>query len=205
MVFNIEKAHSFVPNVYEPKINELKRTGLQIGDLASKFIRFGPPNQGKNLAKLAVTLNPKKVELWLILAEGQMRSNEMDDALESIKIAKEINPNLASLWFAEASIELQKNQPKNAVKLLQYGLRLDSNNANAHFQLGNAKLLLGELKPSLKSFTKATKLNPKFWQALNNQSLVYFEFNKIEKAISIWKNVLQITNDAEPKLALAAA
>ncbi len=205
IVFNVEKVYSFVPQVYEPKIQDLKKTGLRIGDLASKFIRYGPPREGKNLAKLAVALHPKKVELWVILAEGQIRNNELKDALLSIKTAKEIDPSLASLWFAEASIALQRNEPKTAVELLEEGLKLDSKNANAHFQLGNAKLLLGRLKSALKSFKQSTKLQPQFWQAANNQGLVYFELGNIKKAISIWRDVLKMTNDAEPKLALAAA
>ncbi|ABX07936.1 hypothetical protein [Prochlorococcus marinus] len=207
--FNIlipnQRSFAFIPSVYEPNTKELKVTGLSIGDMAAKFIRFGPIKQGTNLAKLAVSLNPEKVELWIILAEGQMKTNQLEDALLSIQKAKSYNSSLANIWFAEASIALNLKKPKYAITSLESGLKIDPNNPTAYFQLGNAKFILNKTNSALKAFQKASELKPNFWQAINNQGLVHYEMNNIKKAIYLWRKVLGITNDAEPKLALAAA
>ncbi|KGG13762.1 MULTISPECIES: tetratricopeptide repeat protein [Prochlorococcus] len=196
---------AFTPTIYEPNVNELKRTGIKIGQIAAKFIRFGPTKEGTNLAKLAVALNPEEIELWMILAEGEMRRNNLEEALSSIQKAKSYNPKIASLWFAEASIALNQNKPENAIDAIKNGLKLEPNNSTAYFQLGNANLILKNHKSALDAFIEASKINPNFWQSINNQGLVLYELNKIDKAIAKWKEALSITNDAEPKLALAAA
>ena len=202
---NHNRVYGFIPNIYEPNAEHLRMTGNRMASIASKFIQYGPTKEGTNLAKLAVTLYPKKVELWMILAEGQIKINKLDDAMVSINKAKIYNPELPELWFAEASISLRQNKPQKAIKAIQLGLKFDPKNAIAYFQLGNAKLILNKKSEALKDFVKSSKLKPDYWQSKNNQGLVLYELGKKEQAISIWRNVLKITNDAEPKLALAAA
>ena len=58
---------------------------------------------------------------------------------------------------------------------------------------------------SLEAFKKATDINPKFWQAINNQALVYYELGFKKKAIKTWREVILLKSDPEPKLALAIA
>ena len=89
--------------------------------------------------------------------------------------------------------------------LITRGLQLDPNNASAYFDLGNARIMQGELPLALKSFEQATALKPEFWEALNNQALVLFEMGQRQEAVRRWRRVLKLETNAEPMLALAAA
>ncbi len=198
-------AQSFIPYVYEPKEEDLKKTSLSVGRTAAQLIHFGQIKEASRLAKLAVKLNPEDERLWSILAETQIRNNLLDDARNSIQKAKSLSPSNGSLFFAEASIVLQQKNPNKAVKIIQEGLKLDPENAGAYFQLGNIRIMQNKSRLALKSFKKATQIKPDFWEALNNQGLILFEIDKIQEAVKTWRKVLTIKENAEPMLALAVA
>jgi len=200
-----QPSKSFAPKVYQPNIENLKKTGLEIGYTAAHLIKIGQAKEGTGLAKVAISLNPEEIELWMILAEGQIRSNKLNEAIKSINKAKTYDPKIASLWFAEASIALNQKKADLAISSLTYGLKIDPNNSRAYFQLGNAKIMKRNFNSALKDFQKAFDLNNQLWQASNNEGLVLYELGRRKKAIKTWEKVLLIKEDAEPKLALAAA
>ncbi len=196
---------SFVPYVYVPKPNSLKNTGINIGRTASQLIKLGKYEEAARLGELAVRVQPKDERLWSILAEAQLRSKDFKKAAESLAKAKKLNPRNASLWFAEATLAMKQKQIKNAISLIDAGLNLDPQNAEAYFQLGNARILEAKLILAKKAFKEASKIDPSFWAAINNEALVEFELGEINKAIENWKKVLSIKKNAEPMLALASA
>ncbi len=198
-------AYSFTPYIYEPNPEELKKTGISIGKTAAQLLHLGQNKEAEKLALLAVQIQPNDDRLWSILAEAQVRNNNITAAIKSIRKAKDINPKKASLWFAEASLELQKNEIGNAIKLLSQGLIFNPKNEIAYFQLGNARIMENNLNLALKAFERAITLKPNFWEAKNNKGIVLFELDKTNKAILEWESVLTITENAEPMLALAAA
>ena len=198
-------ARALVPYVYTPSTQELEGAGIGIGRTAAQLLRLGQPEEASRLAALAVRLQPNDERLWSVLAEAQLRSDQLNDAAGSLAKAKSLNPGKAGLWFAEASLALRDNRPDDAVPLLDEGLRLDPKNAGAYFDLGNARVMQDDLRQALRAFEKATSIKPSFWEALNNQALVLFEMGNTSEAIKRWRSVLKIKSNAEPMLALAAA
>ena len=198
-------ARALVPYVYTPSTQELEGAGIGIGRTAAQLLRLGQPEEASRLAALAVRLQPNDERLWSVLAEAQLRSDQLNDAAGSLAKAKSLNPGKAGLWFAEASLALRDNRPDDAVPLLDEGLRLDPKNAGAYFDLGNARVMQDDLRQALRAFEKATSIKPSFWEALNNQALVLFEMGNTSEAIKRWRSVLKIKRNAEPMLALAAA
>ena len=198
-------ARALVPYVYTPSTQELEGAGVGIGRTAAQLLRLGQPEEASRLAALAVRLQPNDERLWSVLAEAQLRSDQLNDAAGSLAKAKSLNPGKAGLWFAEASLALRDNRPDDAVPLLDEGLRLDPKNAGAYFDLGNARVMQDDLRQALRAFEKATSIKPSFWEALNNQALVLFEMGNTSEAIKRWRSVLKIKRNAEPMLALAAA
>jgi tetratricopeptide (TPR) repeat protein len=189
-------AQALVPYVYVPRPQELEGAGLGIAQAAGRLLR---------LAALTVQLLPQDPRGWLLLAEAQLRSNQLKAAAVSLARAKQLDPRNAGIWFAEGSLALRNSNPQQAVGLLQEGLRLDSRNAGAFFDLGNAHLLLGNPRAALADFERAASLRQGFWEAINNQALVLFEQGDRSAAINRWRAVLKIKPDAaEPTLALAA-
>ena len=200
-----QPAKALVPYVYVPTTEELKGSAIGIGRTAAQLLQLGQAKEAAQLAALAVRLDPKDDRLWSVLAEAQLRSDELEGASKSLARAKTLNPDKAGLWFAEAAIALRAERPDDAVPLIERGLDLDPNNASAYFDLGNARIMQGDLPMALRTFEQATKLKPDFWEALNNQALVLFEMGKRDEAIKRWRQVLKIDENAEPMLALAAA
>ncbi len=198
-------SYSFVPYFYEPNKKILINTSIGIGQTASKYIQYGQPKEAKNLAKLALSLNPNEANLWVILSTAQLNSNLLSDSLVSIKNAEKINSKSPIVWFTKASIEMQIGDIESAIKSIKENIKLEKNNSNSYFLLGNAKLMQKKYSNSLEAFKKATDINPKFWQAINNQGLVYYELGFKKKAIKTWREVILIKSDPEPMLALAIA
>ena len=139
-----------------------------------------------------------------LCSPSPLRSNSWD-ASRALAAAKQLNPEKAGLWFAEAAIALRSERPDEAIDLLARGLQLDPDNPAAYFDLGNARIMRDELKLALTAFERATSLKPDFWEALNNQALVLYEIGNRNEAIKRWRRVLEIENNPEPMLALAAA
>ena len=202
---NAAPARALTPYVYTPSAQELEGAGVGIGRTAAQLLRLGQPEEAASLAALAVRLQPNDERLWSVLAEAQLRSEQLKAAAGSLAKAKALKPGKAGLWFAEASIALRDERPDDAISLLDEGLRLDPKNAGAYFDLGNARVMQSDLRQALKAFEQATTIKPSFWEALNNQALVLFEMGNTPEAIKRWRSVLSIKNNPEPMLALAAA
>ncbi len=202
---NAKPAKALIPYVYTPSTRELARAGIGIGRTAAQLLQLEQPKEAARLAALAVRLQPNDERLWSVLAESQLRSDQLDAAAGSLARAKSLNPTNPGLWFAQASLALRNNRPEDAIPLLDRGLSLDPKNATAYFDLGNARVMQSDQKRALQAFERATAIKPSFWEALNNQSLVLFEMGNTREAIRRWRSVLAINANPEPMLALAAA
>jgi tetratricopeptide (TPR) repeat protein len=53
-------------------------------------------------------------------------------------------------------------------------------------------------------FDESIKIQPDFWQAINNKGLAYFEKNNINLSIKHFEKAISIQENAEPLLALAS-
>ncbi len=198
-------ARALVPYVYVPQRQELEGAGLGIAQAAARLLRMGQAADAARLAALTVQLLPDDPRGWVLLAEAQLRSRQLEQAGVSLAKAKQLDPRNPGIWFAEGSLALRAGKPSEAITLLEQGLKLDTGNAGAYFDLGNARILLGQSEPALAAFERASSLRKGFWEALNNQGLVLFEQGRTKQAIQRWRQVLSIKADAaEPTLALAA-
>ncbi len=198
-------AKALVPYVYVPQRQELEGAGMGIAQAAARLLRLGQAGDAARLAALTVQLLPEDPRGWVLLAEAQLRSNQLEQAGISLANAKQLDPRNPGIWFAEGSLALRAREPSEAINLLEQGLKLDRSNAGAYFDLGNARILLGQSREALAAFERASSLRKDFWEALNNQGLVLFEQGQNKAAIQRWRQVLGIKPDAaEPTLALAA-
>ncbi len=200
-----KSSNSLVPTINEPSQQELKSTSIQIGKTAIQLIQFGQNEEAIKLLKLAIKLNPKEKDIWISLAEAQIRSNKKYQALSSLNEAIKLKPNDKDIYFQIASIYMDLNNPKEAKIFIKKGLLVNKNDERGYFQLGNAEIMLNNYKSALVAFKKSSKINSKFWQSINNEGLVLYELDKPKEAISKFKSALEISNNAEPMLALAVA
>ena len=90
-------ARALVPYVYIPTQDERRGSSIGIGRTAAQLLQLGQPREAAQLAALAVRLQPDDERLWSVLAEAQLRSNQLPDASRSLARAKKLNPDKASL------------------------------------------------------------------------------------------------------------
>ncbi len=205
LYFNTNKVLGIVPFYKLPTKEFFKKNGSALGRNAYQLIYFGQFKEGLRLAKLAISINPKDENLWVVLAEAQISNKLYDEGLESIKEGKNINPKMGELYFAESSIYLQQKKNKAAKNSLSKGLQFLPENTTAIFQLGNIFLLEKNYEKALENYNEAIKIKSDFWQAINNKGLIYFEINQNLLALENFNKAIKINRNAETLLALAAA
>ena len=202
---SIKPSKAFIPDVYLPVKKELDSTSINIGKTAIKLLKYNQPKEALRLSKLAISLNSQNLQLWIILAESQVRLNLLKDAIQSLSKAEKLDENIATILFFKASVYSQLEKPNAALKLINKGLLLEPQNPGGYFQQGNALIKKTKLRKALNSFNKAYSINNNFWQALNNKGLVLYEMNKTKDAVISWRKALEIKKDAETMLALSTA
>ena len=203
MCFITKSTDAFFPIINEPSKQELKSSSIKIGKIGIQLIKFGQLDEAIQLLELAVKLNPKEDALWGTLAEAQNRSNEKEKAILSLNKAIQINPEKENFYFSKASIYMNLNKPKKAILSIKKGLSINKTSERGYFQLGNAEIMLKNYKSALIAFQKSSRINPNFWQAINNEGLILYELDKKNKALSKFKLAVNISQNAEPMLALA--
>ena len=196
---------AFFPRINEPSKKEFQSTSIQLGKAAIQLIQFGQNDEAIKLLKLAVKLNPQEKDLWLSLAEAQIRSNKKYQAILSLNEALNLKPKEESIYFTKASIYMDLNDPNKAKTSIKKGLLINKNNARGYFYLGNVEIMLNNYESALTAFKKSSKIDSKFWQSINNEGLILYELNNPKEAILKFKLAVKISNNAEPMLALAIA
>ena len=203
--FLIKRGFAIIPFYSIPYGSELEKESLSIGKSAYQLLYFGQIKEALNLAELAISINQKNENLWVILAEAQMANNLTKEALESLNEGKKINPMMSELYFAESSIFLSQKNNSKAKKAILKGIEINPKNTTAIFQLGNIYLMEENYNIAIKSFNEAIKLKQDFWQAINNIGLAYFELDNIQSSIKYFEKAIEIETNAEPMLGLAAS
>jgi len=198
------KVQAIVPYYYFPTIKNLQKQSLYISKKAYQLLYFGQYEESLNLAKLAVKINAKDEQQWLVLAEAQIANKQFKNALNSLNKAEQINSNISEIYFAKSNVYLKISQQTKAKIALEKGIKIEPNNHKAIFQLGNILLMEKNYLGAIKLFDKSIKIKPDFWQAINNQGLAYFERNNVNLSIKLFESAISIEENAEPLLGLAS-
>ena len=198
-----KSSNAFFPVINHPSQQELESTSIKIAKTAIQLIRFGQHEEAAKLLKLAIKLNPKEVDLWITLADNQIRSDKKYQALSSLSEAIKLKPKDENIYFSKASLYMDLNDPIQAKIFTKKGLSINKRNEKGYFLLGNAELMLNDYKSALFAFKESAKINTKFWQSINNEGLILYELNNLKEAKSKFELALKISNNAEPMLALA--
>jgi len=204
-IFQLKKSNAFIPYYNFPNKKFLNKNGSEIGKNAYQLLYFGQFKEGLALAKLAISLNPKDVNLWALLAEAQINNKLFDDALLSIEKGKLINPLISELYFAESSIYINQNKKQKAKNSLKQGLEIQPKNTTALFQYGNLFLMEKNYKKALSKYNQIIEIKANYWQAINNKGLIYFEQDEILLAIKNFTKAIEIKKNAESMLALGVS
>ena len=203
-LLRINKLNALIPHYYQPTVKNLQKEGLLIGKSAYQLLYFGQIEESLSLAKLAISMDKSNETLWMILAEAQIANNLYPDALISLNNAQKINPKKGEIYFAKGSIYFKQSKIEEAKIAYKLGIKILPENINAIFQLGNIFLIEKNYEKAIKEFDRVIEIKPDFWQAINNKGLAYFELDRIDLSIISFKKAIDLEENAEPLLGLAA-
>ncbi|XP_010186853.1 PREDICTED: tetratricopeptide repeat protein 37-like, partial [Mesitornis unicolor] len=132
-------------------------------------------------------------------------SVELEDTDTALSILNEVigKSRIGSAkwaWLRRGLYYLRCGQPSQAVADLQAALRADPNDSNCWESLGEAYLSRGSYSTALKSFRKASELNPGLVYSIYKAAAVEQILGKYENAIATYQQILEKAEDYVPAL-----
>jgi tetratricopeptide (TPR) repeat protein len=193
---------------YTPTIDfvTLREQGIALAQQAAQLIQFQQFPLAQRYASLAAQLAPDDYRVWLVLADTDLRTNDIDGAIVSLNKAESLGAKDPAIQFALGTAYIRKKEYDKAIAQIRAGLAVKPNSPAALFDLGNAFLLQGKSTDALSTFGKAVQLKADFWEAINNMGIVSYEEGKTQAALDYWQRAITLSKKAaEPVLARASA
>ena len=138
----------------------------------------------------AVELDSKNADAWLKLAEMSIVFNEYKKAAGYIDKAMKIDDMNPKSYFLRGQVMLETGDTVHAIKNFQKTLEVDQDFFDAQYQLG--LLYLGKKnKLAVDYFNNALNIDPNSTEAKYYLGMYYQETGDYDKAISIYKIILE--------------
>ncbi|KFP86291.1 Tetratricopeptide repeat protein 37, partial [Acanthisitta chloris] len=130
---------------------------------------------------------------------------ELGDMDTALSILNEVTENASFgrakwAWLHRGLYYLRTGRPLQAVSDLQAALRADPKDSNCWESLGEAYLNRGSYATALKSFRKASELNPGLVYSIYKAAAVEQILGKYENAIATYQQILKKTENYVPAL-----
>uniref|UniRef100_A0A8C3J870 Tetratricopeptide repeat domain 37 n=1 Tax=Calidris pygmaea TaxID=425635 RepID=A0A8C3J870_9CHAR len=161
----------------------------------------GDKSRARGCYKKAFELDGTDEESGTAAVDLSMELGDMDTALSILNEATEkASTGTAKwAWLHRGLYYLRMDQPSQAVADLQAAVRADPKDSNCWESLGEAYLSRGSYATALKSFRKASELNPGLVYSIYKAAAVEQILGKYENAIATYQQILK-TEDYVPAL-----
>ncbi|XP_065717322.1 superkiller complex protein 3 isoform X2 [Patagioenas fasciata] len=162
----------------------------------------GDKSRARGCYKKAFELDGTDEESGTAAVDLSVELGDMDTALSILnEVTQKASAGTAKwAWLHRGLYYLRIDQPSKAVADLQAALRADPKDSNCWESLGEAYLSRGSYTTALKSFRKASELNPGLVYSIYRAATVEQILGKYENAIATYKEILKKTEDYVPAL-----
>ncbi|KFQ92455.1 Tetratricopeptide repeat protein 37 [Nipponia nippon] len=162
----------------------------------------GDKSRARGCYKKAFELDGTDEESGTAAVGLSVELGDMDTALSILnEVTEKASTGTAKwAWLHRGLYYLRTGQPSQAVADLQAALRADPKDSNCWESLGEAYLSRGSYSTALKSFRKATELNPELVYSIYRAAAVEQILGKYENAIATYQQILKKTEDYVPAL-----
>uniref|UniRef100_A0A8C4TUQ0 Tetratricopeptide repeat domain 37 n=1 Tax=Falco tinnunculus TaxID=100819 RepID=A0A8C4TUQ0_FALTI len=162
----------------------------------------GDKSRARGCYKRAFELDGTDEESGIAAVDLSVELGDTDTALSILnEVTEKASPGTAKwAWLHRGLYYLRTGQPSQAVADLQAALRADPKDANCWESLGEAYLSRGSYATALKSFRKASELNPALVYSVYKAAAVEQILGKYENAIATYQQILKKTEDYVPAL-----
>ncbi|XP_065512362.1 superkiller complex protein 3 isoform X2 [Caloenas nicobarica] len=162
----------------------------------------GDKSRARGCYKKAFELDGTDEESGTAAVDLSVELGDMDTALSILnEVTQKASPGTAKwAWLHRGLYYLRTDQPSKAVADLQAALRADPKDSNCWESLGEAYLSRGSYATALKSFRRASELNPGLVYSIYRAAAIEQILGKYENAIATYKEILKKTEDYVPAL-----
>ncbi|XP_066196026.1 superkiller complex protein 3 [Sylvia atricapilla] len=162
----------------------------------------GDKSRARGCYKKAFELDETDEESGTAAVNLSVELGDMDTALSILnEVTEKARPGTAKwAWLHRGLYYLRTGQPSQAVADLQAALRADPKDSNCWESLGEAYLNRGSYSTALKSFRKASELNPGLVYSIYKAAALEQILGKYENAIATYQEILKKTEDYVPAL-----
>ncbi|XP_035745210.1 tetratricopeptide repeat protein 37 [Egretta garzetta] len=162
----------------------------------------GDKSRARGCYKKAFELDGTDEESGTAAVDISVELGDMDTALSILnEVTEKASTGAAKwAWLHRGLYYLRTGQPSQAVADLQAALRADPKDSNCWESLGEAYLSRGSYSTALKSFRKASELNPELVYSIYRAAAVEQILGKYENAIATYQQILKKTEDYVPAL-----
>ena len=142
----------------------------------------GDTDRQIDLWQKALSLNPKRADIYAKLAQLTKDQGDPDRAVAYWKQSLILNPQNPSVLWDLGNSCLELNQAAEAVPLLEQACAIDSGSVRNHYLLGQAYLALEHYEEARIKFEKAIQLDPDHFNAHFGLARVFRFLQKPEQA-----------------------
>ncbi|NWH75124.1 TTC37 protein, partial [Piaya cayana] len=162
----------------------------------------GDKSRARGCYKKAFELDETDEESGTAAVDLSVELGDMDYALSILnEVTEKARMGTAKwAWLQRGLYYLRTGQPSKAVADLQAALRADPKDPNCWESLGEAYLSRGSYATALKSFRKASELNPALVHSVYKAAAVEQVLGKYKNAITTYQQILETTEEYVPAL-----
>ncbi|XP_062370081.1 superkiller complex protein 3 isoform X6 [Cinclus cinclus] len=162
----------------------------------------GDKSRARGCYKKAFELDEMDEESGTAAVNLSVELGDMDTALSILnEVTEKARPGTAKwAWLHRGLYYLRTGQPSQAVADLQAALRADPKDSNCWESLGEAYFNRGSYSTALKSFRKASELNPGLVYSIYRAAALEQILGKYENAIATYQQILKKTENYVPAL-----
>lgn len=186
------RAADLLPNDVDA---QLKAGGL--------LLNGGLLEEAKSRARIILRIDPKNVEGLMLLGNALAGLKNLDDALDVLNRAIEVDPERAGVYSNLGVLQYAKGDPALAEKAFREAVAVAPRSVDAHVNLGNFYRVVkryAEAESVLHAALPFGAKDPRLNRALAS---LYVEWNKLPDAEPYIKTVVDVTNTAQSRMALA--
>ncbi|NWU96448.1 TTC37 protein, partial [Upupa epops] len=162
----------------------------------------GDKSRARGCFRKAFELDGTDEESGTAAVDLSMDLGDTEAALSILKkVTEKANPGTAKwAWLLRGLYYLRTGQPSLAVSDLQAAVRADPKDANCWESLGEAYLDRRSYLTALKSFRRASELNPDLVYSIYKAASIEQILGEYESAIATYQEILKNTKDYVPAL-----
>jgi len=163
-----------------------------IEDAAYKSILEEDYGMAANLYGQLLTMHPNWIHVLINLGTSLSHLNNMDEAAPLFERAKMLMPEDPDVYFSYGSALARNGRTVEAASQFEQAITLAPSNATVHYNLAVARGKLADTGGAMREYETAVSLNPVYRAALWNLGICYFDNNRPEDALAIWKKQRRI-------------